>query len=58
MSFQLNYRSKSQAIEAISELSDAYGCDCVLSALLSAMEGDEVRQHLEWLKDEAENGGL
>ena len=58
MNFQINYQSKSQAIQAISELSDAYGCDCVLSAVLSAMDGDQVRQHLEWLKDEAENGGL
>ena len=58
MNYQLNYQSKSQAIQSISELSDTYGCDCVLSAILTAMEGDTVRQHLEWLKDERDNGGL
>lgn len=54
----MTYQTKSQAIESISELSDAYGSDVVLSAILTAMSGDEVRQHLEYLIDERDNGGL
>jgi len=54
----MTYQTKSEAISSICDLADAYGSQSILSAVLCAMEGDQVREMLEFLKEEEEDGAF
>jgi len=54
----MTYQTKSQAISSICDMADAYGAQSILAAVLCAMEGDQVREMLEFLKEEDEGGAF
>lgn len=58
----MTYQAKDRDVRAISELADTYGSEFILGALLTAMEGDEVRQYLErlepWIQEQKDLGAL